>query len=480
MIQEQQKYFFPLQLLLDFASTLVVYAVCAPLSFIITGRQLAASPDFTIPLPFAWGYYLNIAPLVLMLPLLFLFLTNSYRYTGIRKLRWIVHSTGNASVITACVLLSLQILYPAVSDARSFLTLFFPLSWLCFIMNRLVIAQLILQAGSNSNLTKHLLIIGTDKDAIAAAQLFEKNREFGIKMAGFLTANPDEVSSALGTAPVLGTVDDFADVITGNVVDSVLFIGGINDITAIRTISLQCEAVGIDFGFSASVFSEKFTGITAERIEGLSAVFLKSITHSPEKLFIKRLFDIAASAMLILLFVPFWVIIPIWIRRTSPGPVLYCQERVGKHGRLFSMYKFRTMVVGADAMLDKLAHLNEMDGPVFKIKKDPRFTSIGQFLRQTSIDELPQLFNVFKGDMSLVGPRPPVMSEVLCYAPWQKKRLSIIPGITCLWQVTGRNEIKFDEWMQLDLQYIEHWSLTLDLKILVKTIIAVLSRRGAE
>jgi exopolysaccharide biosynthesis polyprenyl glycosylphosphotransferase len=480
MIRDQQKYFFPLQLLLDFTSTLIVYAVSAPLSFIFAGRQVPASPDFTILLPFAWGYYLNIAPLVFILPLLFLYLTNSYLYTGIKKMRWIIYSTGNASVITACFLLSLQMLYPAVSDARSFLTLFFPLSWLGFIINRLAIVRIVLQARNNSNLTKHLLLIGTDKDAKATAQLFEKNRDLGIKVTGFLTSSHDEVGTTIGSVPILGAVDDFADIIAGNVVDSVLFIGGITDITTIRTISLQCQTVGIDFGFSASVFSEKFTGITAEQLESLSAVFLKSLAYSPEKMFFKRFFDIAVAAALIVLFAPFWIIIPIWIRRTSPGPVFYSQERVGKHGRRFAMHKFRTMVVDADTMIDKVAHLNEMDGPVFKIKNDPRFTSIGQFLRQSSIDELPQLFNVLRGDMSLVGPRPPIMKEVLRYTPWQKKRLSVMPGITCLWQVTGRNEIKFDEWMQLDLQYIENWSLTLDFKILVRTITAVLLRRGAE
>jgi lipopolysaccharide/colanic/teichoic acid biosynthesis glycosyltransferase len=143
------------------------------------------------------------------------------------------------------------------------------------------------------------------------------------------------------------------------------------------------------------------------------------------------------------------------------------------------MYKFRSMVVDAEKMQARLTHLNEMDGPVFKIKDDPRFTGIGKFLRQTSIDELPQLFNVLKGDMSLVGPRPPLMKEVLQYQPWQKKRISVTPGITCLWQVTGRNNIKFEEWIQLDLQYIENWSLTLDFKILLRTVFVVLSRYGA-
>ena len=130
-------------------------------------------------------------------------------------------------------------------------------------------------------------------------------------------------------------------------------------------------------------------------------------------------------------------------------------------------------------MLEEVMHLNEMDGPVFKIKEDPRLTKVGKFLRRTSLDELPQLFNVFLGSMSLVGPRPPIMKEVLRYRPWQRKRLSVKQGVTCLWQVTGRNEIKFDEWMKLDLQYIENWSLTLDLKILLMTVKAVISRRGA-
>ncbi len=196
-------------------------------------------------------------------------------------------------------------------------------------------------------------------------------------------------------------------------------------------------------------------------------------------LFVKRLIDLAASAVAIVLCTPFWIIIPVLIKRDSPGPAFYVQERVGKNGRLFHMYKFRSMVDGAEKMQNLVMHLNEMDGPVFKIKADPRLTRIGKFLRRTSLDELPQLFNVFNGTMSLVGPRPPILSEVSQYRPWQRKRLSVTPGVTCLWQVTGRNEITFDEWMKLDMQYIENWSLALDIKILLKTVKAVIKRRGA-
>jgi lipopolysaccharide/colanic/teichoic acid biosynthesis glycosyltransferase len=159
---------------------------------------------------------------------------------------------------------------------------------------------------------------------------------------------------------------------------------------------------------------------------------------------------------------------------------LFAQERVGKNGRRFKMWKFRSMIPDADRLKASPAHLNEMDGPVFKIREDPRVTKMGRFIRKTSIDELPQLFNVLLGNMSLVGPRPPVPGEVAQYGLWQKKRLSVKPGITCLWQISGRNEIKFDEWMRLDRQYIDNWSLRLDIMILIKTVGVVLSRKGAE
>ncbi len=219
--------------------------------------------------------------------------------------------------------------------------------------------------------------------------------------------------------------------------------------------------------------------ISVDYVEGNSFIVFKPLWHSFEVLFIKRFIDIFISGILIVLCLPLWIIVAILIKNDSPGPVFYVQERVGKNGRLFPMYKFRSMVMGADKMQVHLTHLNEMDGPVFKIKDDPRLTRIGKLLRRTSLDELPQLFNVFLGNMSLVGPRPPIMKEVIQYRPWQRKRLSVTPGVTCLWQVTGRNEIKFDEWMKLDMQYIDNWSLLLDVKILFMTIKAVISRKGA-
>lgn len=168
------------------------------------------------------------------------------------------------------------------------------------------------------------------------------------------------------------------------------------------------------------------------------------------------------------------------IKLTSPGPVLFAQTRAGLNGRPFRLYKFRSMIQGAEKLQDKLQDRNEMSGPVFKIANDPRLTRVGRFLRRTSLDELPQLWNVLRGDISLVGPRPLPAYEVKKFKLREQRRLSVMPGITCLWQISGRNEVGFDEWMRLDMRYIDTWSLWLDIKILLLTIPAVLVQRGAR
>ena len=173
-------------------------------------------------------------------------------------------------------------------------------------------------------------------------------------------------------------------------------------------------------------------------------------------------------------------LIALLVRWSSPGPVIYRQLRCGLNGRRFWLYKFRSMHQDAEQQQQQVAHLNEMDGPVFKIARDPRTTPIGRFLRKTSLDELPQLCNVLKGDMSFVGPRPPLPQEVAQYEQWQRRRLRMKPGLTCLWALEGRNEINFARWMKLDMEYIDNWSLALDFKILLRTIPRVLSGRGAS
>jgi exopolysaccharide biosynthesis polyprenyl glycosylphosphotransferase len=198
------------------------------------------------------------------------------------------------------------------------------------------------------------------------------------------------------------------------------------------------------------------------------------------QLLIKRAIDAAISLVVLAILFPMLVLVAVIIKLTSPGPVFFVQNRVGMNQRQFKLYKFRSMVADAEERKSSLLHLNERDGPAFKIENDPRITRIGRFIRRTSIDELPQLFNVLSGEMSLVGPRPPLPEEVQKYEWLFRKRLSVKPGITCIWQISGRNNVSFDRWMQMDHEYVENWSLWLDLKILLKTIPAVLFSRGAS
>lgn len=195
--------------------------------------------------------------------------------------------------------------------------------------------------------------------------------------------------------------------------------------------------------------------------------------------FSKRVFDLVLASIALILLVPIIPLIAVMIRLDTPGPILFKQDRVGKNGRAFKFYKFRSMHTGAEQHKKDVEGLNEQDGPVFKVRTDPRITSVGKFLRRSSLDEIPQIFNVFRGEMSIVGPRPPLPSEVEHYQPWHRRRLEVTPGITCLWQISGRSHLSFNEWMRLDVEYLKQRSLKTDLLILVRTIPAVVARKGA-
>ena len=225
-------------------------------------------------------------------------------------------------------------------------------------------------------------------------------------------------------------------------------------------------------------------GWGAVALPGVTRAAIDPLTVSPRgtTLYLrwgKRALDLVGAVVAIVLSAPILILAAVLVKLESHGPILYRSKRVGRGGRSFTFYKLRSMVNGADLHRHHLSHLNETDGPVFKIARDPRVTRVGRFLRTTSIDELPQLFNVLRGEMSLVGPRPPLAEEVAQYEPWQFRRLEVRPGLTCLWQISGRSRIGFQEWMRLDLEYIRKQSFWLDVKILIRTIPAVLSREGA-
>jgi exopolysaccharide biosynthesis polyprenyl glycosylphosphotransferase len=237
---------------------------------------------------------------------------------------------------------------------------------------------------------------------------------------------------------------------------------------------------GILLRLDADIFDLKLTHQHTEATDGTSQFVAGSNGIDGWQLLLKRVLDIAGSLALLIFLAPLFVVVAVLIKLTSPGTVFFRQKRVGLNKRQFTMFKFRTMVSTAESIQEKLMHLNEMTGPVFKIKNDPRVTSLGRILRKTSIDELPQLLNVLMGDMSLVGPRAMSVRDYQFFnEDWQRRRFSVPPGITCLWQIHGRNSIPFEQWMALDMQYIDKWSLWLDIKILALTIPAVLKGSGA-
>ncbi len=291
---------------------------------------------------------------------------------------------------------------------------------------------------------------------------------------------PGEVRSLVLRNPVVGTVFDLESILRAHPIGEVYVTGdGLRDAANMQRAVTVCESLGVPFALP--VYSLRLERAVPRDLHGAADGYLHYRLapdgHQPA---LKRLFDIVASAGALLLISPLFPVVAAAIKLTSRGPVFFKQTRCGLHGREFKMVKFRTMVVEAEARKAALAGRNEQTGPVFKMRMDPRITRVGRILRRYSIDELPQLVNVLRGDMSLVGPRPPVPAEVVKYDSWQRRRLSVRPGLTCIWQVSGRSEISFEQWMYMDMEYIDNWSLRRDVDLLLRTVPAVISGRGAS
>ncbi len=322
---------------------------------------------------------------------------------------------------------------------------------------------------------RNVLIIGAGNVGQALAREIERNRYLGLEVVGFLDDNPVRNAENLR---ILGGTGDFEEVMRRKFVDETLI-----SIPSERVLVAQLITQARKLGKSVRVVPD----LLSMGMEGIKATYLGRIPlleyygkglHGAD-LFLKRSFDIAVSVLALIFLSPVMLGIMLAIKIDSPGPVFYVSRRNGKKALLFNFYKFRTMEKNADKKLEMLRHLDETDGPIFKIKNDPRITRIGRFLRRYSLDELPQFWNVLKGDMSLVGPRPPTPNEVVRYADWQLQRLEIRPGLTCLWQVKGRSNLSFREWMKLDIFYIKNWSFWLDIKIILRTIWVVIRGEGA-
>ncbi|MDB6093018.1 MAG: hypothetical protein JWM32_580 [Verrucomicrobia bacterium] len=351
-------------------------------------------------------------------------------------------------------------------------------------MSRLVLRSFLMQVRRSGYNYRHLLILGYNQDAVQLAHKIDATPVLGYKIAGFVSELPLAEAAELiplDSDRIIGEFSDLKPILEQGPVDEVMIcLPILNHFSTVSEVVRMAQELGIVVRlFPDDATAKTLARCHLEQFEGHSVVtFFRE--QMLLQLFGKRIMDVVIASILLVLLSPLLIVVALAIKFTSPGPVLFVQPRVGMNKRSFKLYKFRSMYIDAEKRRQELAHLNEMDGPVFKIKNDPRITPLGHFIRKTSIDELPQLVNVFTGHMSLVGPRPPLLDEVNRYDWLYRKRLSIKPGITCLWQISGRNEISFKQWMELDQLYIDNWSLWLDVKILAKTIPAVLFRKGAS
>lgn len=331
-------------------------------------------------------------------------------------------------------------------------------------------------AGATAD-RRYVYIAGTADTALRLARMVEQSGRYGLELAGFLAREPGQVELSR-TYPV-HAFSELPRLLETRVVDDLLFAVDSQQLSELEDLLLLCEEEGVRTRFHLGFLPHLHSRVGLEWLAGEPLLTFSGAPHDDFRLLVKRAMDIALAGAALLLLWPALLLIAVLIRATSPGPAIFRQVRCGLNGRRFVLYKFRTMVADAEARKAELAHLN-VKKTAFKIPNDPRVTPLGRWLRKLSLDELPQLWNVLKGEMSLVGPRPPVPEEVERYERWQRRRLRMRPGLTCLWTLAGRDSLDFDEWMRLDLEYIDRWSLLLDVEIILRTIPRVLFGRGAN
>ena len=431
---------------------------------------------------FPLAEYVKIYPIVLVIWSALLFAYHSYHSHRTIPLRKEAETVLRIVVLGNVALATLAFLLPLKQLSRTWFITFAILDAVFLLTEKIMLRLLARYVRSKGLNYRTILIVGTGRRAIDVARMIEEHKYWGYKILGFVS-DGHRLPNGWSRFRIFGTIPDLRRLLEAGsdlAVDEIVFAVTRKKLDEMKQIFLLCEELGIRTRVAMNIFPNRVARLEIEEIEGVPFLTFTTTPSNEAQLALKRLLDIGISMILLVLTLPVITIAALAIRLSSPGSVLFRQERIGLNGRTFTLYKFRTMIQDAHARLNEVSHLNEMTGPVFKSRIDPRVTAVGRLLRRFSLDELPQLWNVLKGDMSLVGPRPPIPEEVAAYHRWHRRRLSMKPGLTCLWQISGRNDLDFEHWMKLDLQYIDSWSPGLDLKILLRTIPAVLSGRGAS
>ncbi|HET98111.1 MAG TPA: sugar transferase [Desulfurivibrio alkaliphilus] len=452
--------------------------ICAVAAFLVAfwGRNLL------LPAAGELNIYSHLFLLPLLLTLLIGFLSYFGAYKNPRYNNFLAYAWAlfRSMALTIGVLLSLLFFLEIQYISRMVILFFAILAFLALLAIRLAAREYFKKSIRDGSGSLRVLIIGTGDRAREMARNLRNQAEWGIKVVGHLDPDPDRVGGEIDGAPVIGTVAEISECLKRNVVDEVIIAIPRSLLEDADPIAHACEEEGIRLRFMADIFNVQVARVSLTQIGHLPLLTMEPVAQDESKLFVKRLFDLVVTLLAMPLILPLMAVVALAVRLDSPGPAIFVQQRVGLRKHLFPMFKFRSMYLDAEEKLKEIEHLNEADGPIFKISNDPRITRVGRFIRKTSLDELPQLFNVLRGEMSLVGPRPMSIRDVdLFDRGIQRKRFSVKPGITCLWQISGRSDLTFEQWLALDLEYIEKWSFWLDIKILLKTIPAVLFSKGA-
>jgi len=364
--------------------------------------------------------------------------------------------------------------------SRPFLALLAAYSWVFLLIFRLTAGRLVGLVRHEFGALHYVMLVGLGDRAQRLGQALERSAQHGIRLKGFLADTPSSLTEVhLASAYPVFPIKDLALLLRQQVIDEIIFAVDSAQLTDLEEVFLLCDEEGVRTRVAVDFFPHINSEVYLERLAFTPLLTFSAAPHDEIRLLGKRVIDCVVAGAALIVLAPFMLLVAFAIRMTSPGPVVFRQVRCGLNGRQFVFYKFRSMCQNADLMFDTVAHLS-VRSTATKIPDDPRLTPIGRYLRKFSIDEWPQLWNVLRGDMSLVGPRPAVPEEVEQYQRWQRRRLRMRPGLTCLWALAGRDAVDFETWMRMDMQYIDNWSLGLDWKILLLTIPKVLSGKGAH
>jgi exopolysaccharide biosynthesis polyprenyl glycosylphosphotransferase len=361
--------------------------------------------------------------------------------------------------------------------SRSFVALFAIYAWVLLCLFRINFARAIGTVRREFGTAHFVMVVGSGASARHLGQALEQSADYGVRLMGFLDDEPGQVE--LSQAYQQYPLSRLPELLRQQVIDEIIFAVDSGRLAGMEEVFLLCDEEGVRTRVVVDFFPHVNSQVYLDRLGTTPLLTFSAAPHDEIRLLLKRVTDILLAGAALVLLLPFMLLIALLILLTSPGPAIFRQERCGLNGRRFVFYKFRSMCDNAEELKASVAHLNQRS-TAFKIPNDPRLTRLGWFLRKFSIDEWPQLWNVLKGDMSLVGPRPAVPEEVERYQRWQRRRLRMRPGLTCLWAVAGRDALDFETWMKMDMQYIDTWSLALDWKIILRTIPRVLTGRGAS